>query len=426
MVCYEGEIVARELADDTSKSTNGTTQKEEGTVIGGFDFELTTKAFSDPDAPEPVIENFATMVEATTASLEWTSVTIADDSETTVAVYLEGNLLDDDIDSNNYTITDLAPDTEFDGSIVVTSSNEKATAVAFKFSTTAEDENETPSLGDFAIQLIQLEPRLAQISWTRPEEMAGAEIAGYRIFLNDEPLGDTINVDTERIYVLEDLSPETEYFVSVEAFTNNDLTKSSEVIFITATESTLNEPIGDFGPILINNNFPTARLFWSKPETLEEMPVTYTITLDGTALTEDFIGGDSQLIEYFLDDLTPETIYSGTVEARIATGDTRSEDFTFTTLSEVDQNAWYLDTVIINLESNSFAASWIVQNAPDDVTFTYHIILLNEAGEEVTSVIDFNGLNYTFTDLDTGTYFVQIVADASNGSSNEVLLTVDI
>ena len=200
-------------------------------------------------------------------------------------------------------------------------------------------------------------------------------------------------------------------------------------MIFTTSETSADEPIGDFGPVSINNLFPTARLIWFKPETFEDMAVTYTITLDGTALTDDFDGGDNLLIEYFLNDLTPETAYSGTVEARTTSGATRTEDFSFTTVREISDEPIWAITVASEIESNTAQLIWQMSSVPEGVTFTYDIVLIDVVtGNEVTAVTDYDGGDgrnpaYTFTDLAAGEYQATLTAKASDGSSKDVVIT---
>jgi len=137
---YTGRIVPKTTDDSRSKN-------KVFVELPPIPFSLKTKQFADPNAPIPQVSNLtANNITNNSATLNWDTATISDNSTITYTIYVDGDLVSSDLIETSYIFENLEPDTTYSGVLLAISTNQKSAALDFEF-TTLPDPSEVPLTG---------------------------------------------------------------------------------------------------------------------------------------------------------------------------------------------------------------------------------------------------------------------------------------
>ena len=172
-----------------------------------------------------------------------------------------------------------------------------------------EEQNVIVLPGDFEISIHSLASNSVLIRWTESISKDGA-IVSYNIYLNDVLLSEGLN---QYEYEVNNLMPQNNYVVKIVAENNNG-TLERTLRFTTLLPEEVFLP-GDF-EINIESLTPVSAVVkWTESVAEDGSDILYTVYLDNTLVAENI-----NQLEYFLNNLVPETYYTVKVVAENLVG----------------------------------------------------------------------------------------------------------
>ncbi len=257
---YSGRIVPKTVDSKIISSKNGKTNHKsakESIELDPISFSVKTKQFADPNAPIPEISNISVNdIINNSATLNWDTATISDNSEITYNIYLEGDLIANSLTDNTYSFENLEPKTLYKGILLAISTNQKSIALNFEF-TTLPDSDEVPltsftffrgsATSHFASDWLQLIPIFSPVDanavdliWTSSDtNVAVVDESGY---INTKNSGVTIITAT--------FADNSNITQSIELTVTNR--RPNEAKFISAQPKRSSLLIGDSKKIQVN------------------------------------------------------------------------------------------------------------------------------------------------------------------------------
>jgi len=353
-----------------------------------------------------ITEVVATEVTTSSAMLTW-EASIADGSALKYSVFLENEVLVENIIDKSFLINTLDAITTYQGKVVVLSDKGEASEMEFSFTTADE-----PSPSAFEITIADIAVSGAMVSWSASTIEDNSDIV-YDIYINDILTQENV-VGTS--YTMEGLSGYTTYTVKVEARSVTGKTTFSENSFIT-----LGTPPTSF-PLTIGNQIGWddldphhLQLNWIPPSTEDGSAFAYTIYLDDVSVASNI---DSTVDNYVFDDLAEGQSYTVRILA-VGENETETEEIiSFTTITHAELSDFELQLSFFDSTSANILWTPSVNSEGEPVLY---FIYLN--GEQISSPFTALGAtDHGFTNLTPNTeYTVMVVASTSIGHAEKTI-----
>ncbi len=371
---------------------------EAGNKSEKAEITVSTKTPADNIAPTIPSNLVATPTE-TSIALSWT-VSTDNMSVAGYTVYLDGDLIET-VSETSFTVKGLSPDTNYNLAVeAFDEAGNKSEKAEIDIPTNPIIDNEAPTA---PINLVATPSATSiALSWTPSTDNVG--VAGYTVYLE----GDSIETVSETSFTVTELSPGTDYNLTVEAF-DADGNKSEKAEIDIPTNP------------IIDNEAPTV------PINFVAVPSETSIALSWTASTDNegvagytiYLDGDSietvSETSFTVTELSPGTDYNLAVEAFDTAGNKSGKpEITVSTKTSADETA---PTIPANLSAEtsetSIMLSWSAST--DNVAVTAYIIYLN--GDSIETVPE---TSFTVTDLMSGTeYLFSVEAVDAVGNRSE-------
>lgn len=175
-----------------------------------------------------------------------------------------------------------------------------------------------------------------------------------------------------------------------------------------------NQPPGNFVVTVSNITANSCTISWSESVDPDGDPVSYSFTS-----TAGFTGGElvtsTSGTSADFSDLTPSTLYEGTINASDGQGGENSAPFSFSTLpgSAGNQNPGSFTVTVMNITHNTATLSWTESTDPDGDIVSYSVTL---GGNELVS--SQAATTYDLTNLSSGANLSgNVTANDGNGGS---------
>ncbi|GEM_PF-2418432 len=294
-----------------------------------------------------------------TARLEWSAASDTDGDVVSYAVTLGGIVLSSDLTATRLDISDLDPETSYNGSVIASDGNGGESIATFSFSTPAVEEpvtNEPP--GAFTVEVSDISANAATLEWSSAEDPDGDDVT-YSVQLG----GETLTTDLSNTsFDLSELTPETEYEGIVTASDGNGGESMANFSFTTLAEMTppMNQDPEDFMVMVTDIAQTTTTLDWDAAVDPDGDDITYDVLLAGSPVATDL----AETI-YELTGLDPDAVYEGVIVAKDGNGGQSSAFFSFVTLEEVTTET---PTIIEDYFNDSFVSMQIVMAQLEDGT----------------------------------------------------------
>ena len=271
----------------------------------------------------------------TQATITWTGAIDPDGDEVSYELQINDDIIDSDLTSTSYQLSNLTEDTNYSGKIIANDGKGGTAEASFSFVTNG---NQNPT--SFTAEASEITSNSALLKWTEATDSDGDGIT-YTVYLANQEIASNLS---ELSFLLENLESETSYAGTIEANDGNGGMSSSNYTFTTLAAE--NQDPGSFTVTVNAISENGATLSWSTSEDPDGDNVTYVIRMAG-----DLIAENISETTYTLDALTASTTYNGRVIAEDGNGGSTEATFSFETTASTGTE-YTLDPTWFN--SNNF------------------------------------------------------------------------
>ena len=390
------------LAPNTSYRLTIVAEDAQGNRASGPSVDARTVDNAPPSWPEDT-ELMASNLTPHALTLGWTPA--VDDTGVHHYLIVREGFDDQVVQGTSIEIESLSPWTEYAFSVVaVDTSNNRSTEPLSL--TVRTSDTSPPSWPDGALHATVEDAHVIQLTWDAA--MDDVAVVGYRIWLDDIEIA---SVNTEvQAYRMEDLSPWTEYALTVDAFDAAGNSSSGSPSVRARTLDTVRPTWSSEDRLEISELTPTSlRLVWPSPR--DDVGIDQMMIYRDGELLESLPRGITQ---YVVQGLTPWTNYLFEVRALDIAGNQTSENLTASVRTFDSQRPiWESGARLRATEVNETTCALQWGAAHDDVEVAYQ---LSQDGETLITV-NADTTEYLVEGLSPRTWYdfqVQAVDPAGN------------
>ena len=302
------------------------------------------------DIPSAV-EVFVSEITTTTSVITWTKSSVDDGSEIVYDVYLNEELIQENLSSLTLTLEDLTAFKDYTVRIVAKSTRGKTSNAENSFKTLGTPPSGFPLTISNDDNYDDLDPHWLQIHWTPPTVEDGSAYH-YDIYLDDVLIFDFLT-GTADGWTLNNLEEGQTYTFKVVADAQNETETEESITFTTITHSEPTDYELEVGALSSNS----ATINWTASTDPDGGAVRYFLYLNGDQYPAPY----TFLVNtgYTFDDLNPNTTYVVKVVAYIDHGHIKKElvkEVTFTTPAEPHPTLTVKKAVLYTPESQYFSS----------------------------------------------------------------------
>lgn len=381
---YSGKIVA--IAEDGTQT-----------------FKMFT--FTTATAPEPSkFDAMSSAITSQSAVINWTEVTVADNSKITYFLYVNSKLVKGELTERTYFLQNLLPANKYVIKVVAVSGNGKQVFKEITFTT-----SDSPKPTNFSISVKDITLTSAVINWTETTIGDNSTIT-YSVYLNGTLKRQKL---TENTYSLSNLSVAKKHYVKVVAVSSNGKKTSNEISFSTQDFPTPSN--FTITPTAVDSE--SAIINWTQATVTDNNPVTYSLFVNGKLKAEKLT-----LTSYALQNLLPFKNYYIKVVAKSFHGKERSSESSFKTLKAPRPSAFTVSLVSPDINSKydpkNTKIQWTPSTISNQTAITYQVVI--EGRGKTVHTVDYSQNNFVFNDLHQNTsYRLKVIAKAANGTQTE-------
>lgn len=347
----------------------------------------------EDDIVEDSLDVTEEQISHTTIDLVWEPISADNDVDVSYDIMLNGELIKEKNTDTDFTLTGLNGGTTYEGEIIaredsstskknifdsqISKKGDIIETIPFKVTTTAFDAPDAPSPSDFNVNVTNIGQTEIDLTWDTSTITDGSTIT-YTVYLEGDKIAESLsNTD----YSISSLSVATEYHGQVVAISTNQKTFTTNFSF---TTEKLLKP-GDFTINVSDITDESAVLTWNRPSVTNNSQLSYTIFLSNQQVVTE-LTGDATL-SYTLEDLTPSSSYSGSIEAvNTDTGLTKTINFTFETI-EYSSIPSDFTINVSDITTGSAVFSWTKPNVSNNSPLSYSIYIFdNEYASAITTL----------------------------------------
>lgn len=381
---YSGKIVA--IAEDGTRATKY--------------FTFTTATAPSPSSFDVV----PSAIDSKSAVINWTEVTVADNSKITYFLYVNSKLKKGELTERTYFLQDLLPTSKYVIKIVAVSDNGKQVFKETVFTT-----SDSPKPTNFSVSVKDITLTNAIINWTETTISDNSTIT-YSVYLNNKLEKEKL---TEKTYSLSNLSAAKEHYVKVVAISSNGKKTSKEISFTTQDFPTPSN--FTITPVAVNSE--SAIINWTQATITDNSVVTYSLFVN-----EELKAENLTLTSYALQNLLPFKKYYIKIVAKSIKGKERSNESSFKTLKAPRPSAFTVSIISSDINSKydpkNTKIQWTPSTISNQTAITYHVVI--EGRGKTVHTVNYNQNNFVFNDLHQNTaYRLRVIAKAANGTQTE-------